>query len=346
MSAATKRLTQLSQYALARGFAALFHVFEAEQNMRTASTLAKFFTQVGAHRLLRAGVNIRRAFPDMSDAQANLLAEKSVISMFQLFLVESMLTPQRLHARNWANSVSMGTVGPHMDFLLSKQPAIFVTGHCGNWELLGFALAVLDFHLTALARPLDNPYFDDWLLGMRRRRGLSVLSKWNATQELQKIILDGGRIGFIADQNAGDDGLFVPFFGQMASSYKSIGLLAMKYRIPIFVGTAVRETDRMKYRLEIVDRINPEDWDAMEDPLFYITARFNHGIETAIRLAPEQYLWVHRRWKSRPQWERKGDPMPEKIQAKLRALPWITSQQLEHLIHPISEIPASATSFI
>ena len=64
MSAATKRLTQLSQYALARGFAALFHVFEAAQNMRTASAIAKFFTQVGAHRLLRAGVNIRRAFPD------------------------------------------------------------------------------------------------------------------------------------------------------------------------------------------------------------------------------------------------------------------------------------------
>ena len=106
---------------------------------------------------------------------------------------------------------------------------------------------------------------------MRRRRGLSVLSKWNATQELQNIILEGGRIGFIADQNAGDDGLFVPFFGQMASSYKSIGLLAMRYRIPIFVGTAVRETDRLKYRLEIVDRINPEDWDAFEDPLFYIT---------------------------------------------------------------------------
>jgi len=334
MSAASKRLIHLSHYALARGFASLFHLFEAEQNMRTAAMLGRIFTQLGAHRLQRAGVNIRRAFPDINEAQVNLLADKSVESMFQLFMVESMLTPQRLHARNWPDNIKLGTVGPHMDYLLSKQPAIFVTGHCGNWELLGFALAVLDFHLTAVARPLDNPYLDKWLLGMRRRGGLSVLSKWNVTQELQNIILEGGRIGFIADQNAGDDGLFVPFFGQMASSYKSIGLLAMRFRVPVFVGTAVRETDRLKYRLEIVDRINPEDWESLEDPLFYITARFNRGIENSIRLAPEQYLWVHRRWKSRPKWEREGNPMPERVQKKLASLPWLSPQELDRLVHP------------
>ncbi len=342
MSAATKRLTHLSQYALARGFAALFHLFEGEQNMRTASAVAQIFTRIGAHRLQRAGVNIRRAFPDMPHAQAEQLAQDSVISMFQLFMVECLVTPQRLHSQNWADSLTLGSVGPHMDFLLSKQPAILVTGHCGNWELLGFALAVLDFHLTALARPLDNPYLDRWLLDMRRRRGLSILSKWNATQELQNIILEGGRIGFIADQNAGDDGLFVPFFGQLASSYKSIGLLAMRYRIPVLVGTAIREPNRLNYRLEIVDRINPQDWEPFEDPLFYITARFNRGIETAIRMAPEQYLWVHRRWKNRPKWEREGSPMPERIRAKLRTLPWLTEPELQSLFNP-QVAPVSAT---
>ena len=334
MSAASKRLMHLSQYALARGFASLFHLFEAEQNMRTAGALGTMFARFGAQRLMRAGVNVQRAFPDMPHADATQLAERSIASMFQLFMVESMLTPQRLHKMNWTKCITLGSVGPHMDFLLSNQPAIFVTGHCGNWELLGFSLSVLDFHLTALARPLDNPYFDQWLLGMRRRRGLNVLSKWNVTQELQNIILEGGRSGFIADQNAGDDGLFVPFFGQMASSYKSIGLLAMRYRIPIFVGTAVRETDRLQYRLEIVDRINPQDWEAFEDPLFYITARFNRGIETCIRMAPEQYLWVHRRWKSRPQWERDDKPMPERIVKKLSALPWLSPKDLDCLIHP------------
>jgi KDO2-lipid IV(A) lauroyltransferase len=104
--------------------------------------------------------------------------------------------------------------------------------------------------------------------------------------------------------------------------------------VPIFVGTAVRETDRLKYRLEIVDRINPEDWEPVDDPLFYITARFNRGIENAIRLAPEQYLWVHRRWKSRPPWEREGKPMPERVQAKLRSLPWLSPAELERLLQP------------
>ncbi|MCE9618834.1 MAG: lysophospholipid acyltransferase family protein [Planctomycetes bacterium] len=340
MAAASKRLAHLSQYALARTVASLFHLFDAEQNMRTAACFAALFSRLGARRLVRANVNIQRAFPGMPEEEVQSLSERSVASMFQLFMVECMLTPQRLNARNWSDSVTLGTVGPHMDFLLSNKPAIFVTGHCGNWELLGFALAVLDFHLTALARPLDNPYLDEWLLGMRQRRGLGVLSKWNATEELQSIILQGGRIGFIADQNAGDDGLFVPFFGQMASSYKSIGLLAMRYRIPIFVGTAVRETNRLKYRLEIIDRINPEEWDAVEDPLFYITARFNRGIENAIRLAPEQYLWVHRRWKSRPPWERDGKPMPERVKHKLRSLPWLSPQELERLLQATPPVEA------
>ena len=78
--------------------------------------------------------------------------------------------------------------------------------------------------------------------------------------------------------------------------------------------------------------ITPEDWEGQPDPLFYVTARYNRAIETMIRAAPEQYLWLHRRWKSRPRHEREGRPMPDRLRAKLRALPWMTPSELDRIV--------------
>jgi KDO2-lipid IV(A) lauroyltransferase len=119
------------------------------------------------------------------------------------------------------------------------------------------------------------------------------------------MLRKGEHVGFIADQNAGDWGLFVPFLGRMASTYKSTGLLAMRYRMPIILSFARRIDEQFRYEVEFIDCITPADWADRDDPLFYVTARVNHAIERMIRLAPGQYLWVHRRWKSRP---RKGRP--------------------------------------
>jgi len=320
-------LTQFGQYAALRTFAAVFHAFSPEQNLRTASTVGRLFHRINPKRGRRVDDHLAMAFPDASIERRQALAEASIGNMFRLFMVESVIMPQVLNVRSWPRYVRFGTVSAAMDVLLSKRPAFFVTGHCGNWELLGFTLALLGFPVSAVARPLDNRHLNRWLLDMREARGLHVLTKWGATDEIQRIVEGGGRIGFIADQNAGDDGIFVPFFGRLASAYKSIALLAMRYRVPIVVGVALREGDGFHYRLETIDLFGPEQWESQEDPLFYITARYTRGIETSVRMAPEQYLWIHRRWKSRPRFEREGRPMPESLQHKLRSLPWMTDAE-------------------
>ena len=177
----------------------------------------------------------------------------------------------------------------------------------------------------------DLPMLWKWALGLREARGMRVITKFGATEELQKVVDQGGRIAFIADQNAGEDGIFVPFFGQMASAYKSIGLFAIRYGLPIAVGIALREGDGFRYRLHTTDVIRPEDWESHDDPVFYVTARYNHAMEKAVMLDPRQYLWIHRRWKSRPKWEREGKPLPDRIEAKLRTLPWIDDAAIARL---------------
>src|SRR5690606_20021345 len=101
-------------------------------------------------------------------------------------------------------------------------------------------------------------------------------------------------------------GMFVPFFGRLASTYKSIGLLAMRERVPIMCGYAHRTGQNFGFELGLDDIIEPHEWEGRRDPLYYITARYMRSIENMIRRQPAQYLWMHRRWKSRPRFERQG----------------------------------------
>jgi KDO2-lipid IV(A) lauroyltransferase len=193
-------------------------------------------------------------------------------------------------------------------------------------------MAAIGYPFVALARPLDNPVINAWLIGLREVRGMKIITKWGATPVLQDTLRGSGRVGFIADQNAGDQGLFVPFFGRLASTYKSIGLLAMRYNAPIIAGYAIRVGDRLKYEVGYTDFIHPHEWTDQPDPLFYITARYSRAIEQMVRMAPGQYLWLHRRWKSRPRYERENQPTPARLIAKLEQLPWMTPDELRWII--------------
>jgi KDO2-lipid IV(A) lauroyltransferase len=316
-------------YAALRLAASTLHLFGIRQNLRTAGAIGDLFATLGPRRVERAVRHVRWAFPELSETQARTLAMASVRHMFQLFLVDSVAGPQVLNRNGWPEHVALDDLRPTMRLLVQGRPALFVTGHMGNWEFLGLALSMLGFRMSALARPLDNPFLNAWLLGMRQRRGLEVLTKWGATTEVQRVIESGGRVGFIADQNAGDDGVFVPFFGRLASTYKSIGLLALRYRLPIVVGAAIREGDRLRYRIVTTDVIQPDECERAPDPMFYATARFNRAIEASVRIAPSQYLWIHRRWKSRPSWEREGKPMPERVRRRLLELPWLDEAEVD-----------------
>jgi KDO2-lipid IV(A) lauroyltransferase len=312
--------------------ASFLHSFDLDQNLATAAGVGTLFYRLSHRHRQRALLNIAASFPEWPPGRVAETARRSIQHMFQLFMVDAVATPRRITETSWPRYLRVGELRGVLERLIRGEPTIFITGHCGNWEVLGFALAVLGYPLYALARPLDNPQLNRWLLGIREARGMRIITKWGATPILQQVLRSGGRLAFIADQNAGAQGLFVPFFGRLASSYKSIGLLAMRYEVPIVAGFAPRLNGRFEYELTATDIIRPEDWADQPDPLFYITARYNRAMELMIRRAPEQYLWVHRRWKSRPRHERLGRPMPRRLISKLETLPWLTPPELERLV--------------
>ena len=118
-----------------------------------------------------------------------------------------------------------------------------------------------------------------------------------------EVLKNGETLCFIADQNAGKKGMFVDFFHRKASTYKSIGLLAIEYNLPIVVGYCRRIDDQYRFKLGVQRIIRPGDWEEQENPLRWITAEYTRAIEEFVRDDPEQYWWVHRRWKTRPRGE-------------------------------------------
>ena len=214
-------------------------------------------------------------------------------------LVEIVHIPRKLHVHNWKDHCRLVNGERFFDAMLSGRPLLIVTGHFGNWEMAGYAVALGGFRAHAIARPLDNPYVDDYLRGFRERTGQKLLAKHGDFDKMQQVLDSGGVIATLADQDAGQRGLFVDFFGRPASTHKAVALMALEHRVPIIVVGATR-IDGV-YEVTTADIIYPEHFDNTPEAVRAITQRFTADLERLIRRAPDQYFWVHRRWKHQPQ---------------------------------------------
>lgn len=292
-------------YAALRLFVMILQMFPINANLHTARLMGWIWYRLMRRHRERAKEHLRMAYKStLSEREADRLTRKSMQQM-TMMAMEALFTPRLINEWTWPKHVELKNLREALEILLDRKGAIMLTGHYGNWELLGFLLAALGFEITAVMRPLDNPYLNDWLMGARQARGLQLLYKKGATRSAEEILEAGGVLCFIADQNAGHKGMFVDFFGVPASTYKSIGLLAIRHELPVIVGYARRKSPRFEYEVGVTRVIRPEEWKGQKDELRWLTQEYTAAIETFVREAPEQYLWVHRRWKSRPPEERK-----------------------------------------
>jgi len=316
------------------------NAFPLPSVLRLGRTLGRTYggLRVNQRRVGRAIDRLAVAMPHLDEAQRADLVMRSYEHLAML-AVELAVLPRYLTEDAWSDYIELGALDTVIRPLLDERPSLLLTAHCGNWEVLGYTMALLGFRMHAVYRPLDLRPADRWLRHTRSRRGLELVDKFGAMHKLPGLLASNESVAFVADQNAGQRGLHVPFMGRLASSYKSIGLMAIQNRARIIVGCAQRrcplpgQPAGMRYKIEIEDRIDPEDWEGQPDPLFYITARYRRAIEQSVRRTPEQYLWMHRIWKSRPRHERLDRPFPNALRAKLEALPWMTQDELDAIIN-------------
>jgi KDO2-lipid IV(A) lauroyltransferase len=307
MSKPRSQLVDFSVYLIVRVFVCLIQAIPFETACDLARPLAWLVHRLDRRHRRVAHENLRHTFADrLTDAQRVRLVVE-VYHHFCRLLIEIIHLPRRLHVNNWQRYVRLREGPQLVDCLLSDRPILFVTGHFGNWEMAGYTLGLLGLHTYAVARPLDNPYLDDFLRHFRQRTGQQILSKKGDFDRMQRILSQRGVIATLADQDAGQRGLFVDFFGRPASTHKAIALLALEHRALILVVLARNLGAPLRYEIAIEETIVPEEYEGRPDAVRAITQRLTSALERGVRQAPEQYFWLHRRWKHQPI-ERKRKP--------------------------------------
>ena len=178
---------------------------------------------------------------------------------------------------------------------------LITTGHLGNWELLVFGFAALHEPISYLARPIDNPLIEDLTVRIRTRFGNRPINKTHSAMLAIKILREGGILGILSDVNAHPkEGVFVPFFGVPACTPSGAAMLALRSHSFIFPTFCVWDKETSRYKFIHGDLLEPVRTGDRKKDIVETTAAYTAEIEKIIRKYPEQWMWIHKRWKTRP----------------------------------------------
>lgn len=223
---------------------------------------------------------------------------RGVFRHFFTSLVESLLLHRRLTAENWSRYFRLENWSLLESALASGKGVVCVGCHQGNWEMAGYASALYGLPITTVARAFRNRRLDEFLnKGLRDTAGRRTVPQQGGVRELMHTLKDG-KIGvLLADQNAGRDGLFVPFFGRPASTAATPAALAIRTDAAILPFYTYREGP-FRYVFGFhPDREPARTGDSKADVL-EVTRWYTSLFERSIRERPEQWIWGHRRWLS------------------------------------------------
>ena len=286
-------------YVALRLVVLVLYMFDVETNLNTACFLGRLLWRFYHRGRKRAIDNLKASFPEKSDRWIYETGKRSFEHIVML-TIDIIFTPRLVKKYNWRKYSSFKNVEQAKWLMIEEKGLLMLTGHYGNFEINGYIMALFGFNIYSIARPLDNRCINNYLYGVRRRVGQKIIDKKGATKMMSQILSEGATLGFIADQDAGRKGVFVDFFSRKASTYKSIGLLAITQNLPIAIGGARRVANRFFFELSINRIIFPHEWADKDDPLKWVTQEHTKALEEFIREDPTQYWWLHRRWKHRP----------------------------------------------
>lgn len=185
--------------------------------------------------------------------------------------------------------------------LSERRGVMLVTGHFGNWELLVMAFAANYEPISYLARPLDNPMIDQMTYDIRSRYGNMPINKNNSAMVAIKILNEGGGLGILADVNVHPkEGVFVPFFGVPACTSIGPAMIASRSNALILPTFCIWDKNRKMYRIVHGKLIQPSNTGDRQHDMLELTREITNEIEKVIRAYPDQWFWIHKRWKTRP----------------------------------------------
>lgn len=256
------------------------------------------------HRRLRSvgERNLALAMPEMS-AEARRATLKSVFKSLGRSLGEFSQFP-RITRTSIGEVVAYDGLENYQRAADRGRGVLLLTGHFGAWELCAFAHGVYGHPLNFLVRPLDNPLLDRMINGYRELSGNRVIDKNNAVRPVLETLRRGEDVGLLIDVNTlGDQGVFCDFFGIPACSTTGLAVFALRTDAPVVPGVLIWDEQLKKHRLRFEPEIPITRTGDFKEEVRVNTARFTQVIESWARRYPDQWMWVHRRWRTRPEGE-------------------------------------------
>lgn len=297
-------LRHRAEYVSLRAFAGLVRLLGISAGYVLAKWAGSAIHAVDRrHRAVARG-NLRERFrgPDGSPlpkADVRRIARDSIRHLVAC-AVEILHLPREAQRRGLSEIVNL-TGREHLATAMAAgKGVILATAHMGNWEVMGAMCRELGVPFTTVYRPLDNPLLDRWIRETRASVGQSMVPKEGALRPLLKALRGGGMVVLLVDQDARSHGVFAPFFGAPASTIPTPAELALRTGATILTGGSVRTGPGFRYDAQFDPPVEVKDTGDHPADLVRITTEINARIENLVRRAPEQWLWSHRRWKTKP----------------------------------------------
>jgi len=301
-------LSHRLSYALYRVFRTVISALPLEIAVGLGGLLGWF---AGAVLRIRRGIveeNLARAFPNESAAWRRRVAIDSYRHLGREGVITFRLGDAT--AEEVRGMIEIEGLDDFREAFEQEKGIVLVTGHIGNWEIGSASLAAHGFPIEAVAHRQKNRRFDDDLRETRGRLGMQIIPRDEAPRRGLRALRQHRVLGLVADQNVSSAGIFVDFFGVPASSARGPAVFALRTGAPLWLGAAVRSGVGSPRYHGFVRPLNveiDEDGDPEENVL-RMTRAIAAGLEETIRSAPEQYFWLHRRWKTRPPGEPSAHP--------------------------------------
>ena len=255
-------------------------------------------------RLRRVGMrNLSLAFPEMSRKERGRILRGEYISLGRQ-LAEVCLFPRYTRKNVTQVVVYDGFENFERAFARGKG-VLFLTGHLGGWELSAFAHSLQGHPLSIVMRSLDNPRVDHLIQSYRTMHGNRTVDKDDFVRGLLAAMKKGEVVGILMDTNmTPPQGVFVDFFGIPAYTASGLSRIALRTDAAVIPTFTIWDAKLGKYRLRFDPAVKLIRTDDNENDIVANTAQFTKIIESYVRRYPEQWLWVHRRWKTRPEGEK------------------------------------------
>lgn len=295
-----------TEYAVARSILGFLGILPRSLALKLSSAVAGLaFGVLGSLR--RTGLrNLEIAFPDLSKEERLKILKGSFQSLGRVLGEVSQFhkaTPERI-AKMVDFELDQNALDLWETIKRDKRGLVITTGHLGNWEMLVFSFAILHQPISYLARPIDNPMIEEMTVRIRSMFGNRPINKANSAMVAIRLLREGEMLGVLADVNAHPkEGVFVPFFGIPACTTAGPATLAIRTNALLFPIFCVFDKTTGRYKIVHGSAMEPASTGDRQADIITTTAAYTEQIEGIIRQYPDQWLWIHKRWKTRPKGE-------------------------------------------